>query len=257
MLTRPSSGRRCRLSGGRPVVSAAGFTLVELLVVMGIIALLIGILLPSLARAKEMSVRIKCMANMRQIVMASMMYVNASKGYVPFANWAGKESATAKYPYQAGWLYKSAPFGFNIGDPKSVKTGIVYSYLKSTDVFHCPWDMGPYPTGSVRNMTSYLMNGEMCSTGNSDVPMSYKVTKFRAGSVMYLETREDPGYWNDGSNWPSEGIPNRHSKAGSIGSVDGSVEWTPQSLIADADKSANRPNRFYCDPRNGQWKWNK
>ena len=61
------------------------FTLVELLVVIGIIAVLVGILLPALNRARETANRTQCLSNLRQLGTAFVMYCNENKGWLPRA----------------------------------------------------------------------------------------------------------------------------------------------------------------------------
>jgi prepilin-type N-terminal cleavage/methylation domain-containing protein/prepilin-type processing-associated H-X9-DG protein len=80
-----------------------GFTLVELLVVVGIIAVLIGMLLPALAGVRAQSRAVACLSNIRQIATAAMMYAQEQKYYVTFVPAVGARPAQDRkellYPY--------------------------------------------------------------------------------------------------------------------------------------------------------------
>src|SRR4051812_45137187 len=70
-------------SSHRPSSSSSAFTLVELLVVIGIIAVLIAILLPALNRAREAAKQVQCLSNMKQLSNAVMMFANENRGWMP------------------------------------------------------------------------------------------------------------------------------------------------------------------------------
>ncbi len=77
--------------------SRRAFTLVELLVVIGIIALLISILLPTLNRARGSATSIKCASNLRSVGQGLAIYANTYGGQLPFGYWDGTAPGTGGY----------------------------------------------------------------------------------------------------------------------------------------------------------------
>jgi len=117
------------------------FTLVELLVVIGIIALLLGVLLPSLSKAREVANRTACVSNARQIALAIIMYAEDNRKWLPsdrdtfesYKTWGGKDGTFMPRPVRRINKY--------LGRNREVTDdghGV-------TDNFHCPGDDGYAP----------------------------------------------------------------------------------------------------------------
>jgi len=82
---------------------AKAFTLVELLVVIGIIALLVSILLPALNRARRQAMTTQCASNMRQLAMAMLLYIQDNKGNFPPATFSASTEAPMLFPNGFSW----------------------------------------------------------------------------------------------------------------------------------------------------------
>ncbi len=84
-----------------PLKARRGFTLVELLVVVGVIAMLIALLLPALRKAREQARAVVCLANIRQIGNYAMLYANAHRDVIPTGIMEGRQ------PPSGGWVADS------------------------------------------------------------------------------------------------------------------------------------------------------
>ena len=241
-----------------------GFSLVELLAVIGIVALLISVLLPLLAKARAEATKVKCMSNLRQLLHAQTMYVADSGGYLTFPNWSHDRATADVWP--VGWLYAQGQTS-NPPAADDVKTGALYPYLKNVQVYRCPVhaaaEAGPAePGGSagVDRLTSYIMNGAVCGYGaighrGADPVVwapSRKITDWRNPSeqVLWWEAEEagNGAAWNDGSSYPHENtLSRRHGRGACVGYFDGHAGWMDRlEFLAELQRPG--PNRLYCDP---------
>jgi prepilin-type N-terminal cleavage/methylation domain-containing protein/prepilin-type processing-associated H-X9-DG protein len=145
-----------------------GFSLVELLVVIGIIALLIAILLPTLNKARQQGAAVQCMSNQREVGQAMMIYANSNKG------WLYPPMLGVNVPCNQRWTTKVFKFD-RIPDPPTNEFGdyvpkILLCPSDATDVTVQP-DGSPYILPTQLNVHTYVLSH---NPGHRDVTYSKK-----------------------------------------------------------------------------------
>jgi len=163
------------------------------LVVIGIIALLISILLPSLSRAREQGNKIACLSNMRQIGNAIIMYTTANKGFFPRSAALSEQSDD--------WIYWQA----DRATTRDQCPFVNYMGEKFFNPAHyrCPSDVyDDHPTYPFSYTMNEFMGGLLYAPdpGNADLHMRIKITQVKraAEKLMFIDESSqtiDDGCW--------------------------------------------------------------
>jgi prepilin-type N-terminal cleavage/methylation domain-containing protein len=151
--------------------SRRGFTLVELLVVIGIIALLIAILMPALQRARDQAMRTQCMSNVRQLTIGWLQYASENHFKIMSSNTGDPD----KY---ADWI--------GAGNTEAaITSGKLYPYIKTTKVYHCPADSGFH-------LWTYSISNFMCGEdGGGSLKVVKSLNQVKHSSETFVFTEEN------------------------------------------------------------------
>lgn len=281
LIHRAKAGPRHRREGRHAL------TLAELMVVIGVIAILVAILLPALAKIRDAAARVRCASNLHQLGTAFLLYADANEGCYPFV------ASRSNYPFTSPPFWSPNPAADLPEDwihwrtPEAqggVKTSAVARYLAAQNpsleqVFRCPSDVierhgalqqiyDPNPTGWATYGVyrfSYTMNGYLDPRGlwtdSKNQIVSGRLARIHTPSTKILLVEESEATINDGQ-WKAG---NYYTKA-----RDGSYEWNVefdrlsirhdsthnddvQAVIGEGPNSQNwylwigRGNACFCD----------
>jgi prepilin-type N-terminal cleavage/methylation domain-containing protein/prepilin-type processing-associated H-X9-DG protein len=266
-------------------MSRKGFTLVELLVVIGIIAVLVGILLPALNRARETANRTQCLSNLRQLGTAFVMYCNDNHGWLPRA---APYSSSSRPERDEDWLWWQEASGG--GPNRDITASPILKYLgikpktpssptkpnfndHQVAVLRCPSDNieGHIPGGGDGPYYfSYVLNNLMQSDGSttpenspSYVPtdpsgnkylIACKITAVHKSAQKMLLFEEDAPTIDDGAGNPLNAanvLSVRHDKTARYPDQKGTPVFNAKCKgnVCFCDGHADYvPRSLICDP---------
>jgi prepilin-type N-terminal cleavage/methylation domain-containing protein len=177
----------------------SGFTLIELLVAIATIAILAGMLLPVLGRAKNKAQRTACFSNLRQLGLGWQIYHQENNGFLAEAYSTNNPNA---------WVFGDMRSANDAVNEDLLRQGKLYPYVRDLNVYHCPTDKGAsYAGKTFASLRSYSMNSFMggresqtdaSATPPDFVPYFSKDTELRRPSDLFVMIDEDERSINDG-----------------------------------------------------------